>query len=176
MSLDTREVSNWIGRTACEPDGSKIGRIEDVYLDEQTGKPEWVAVATGMFGSRLTFVPISGATSNGDDVMLNFTKQQVTDAPNAEADGALSQDDEARLYQHYGMDYSEDRSDSGLPDGGGDRATMAYGDNDRNVDVDRDHDSDGTVTRSEEELHLNKATEEAGRVRLRKWVETEHVQ
>lgn len=172
MSLDTPEVSNWVGRTACAPDGGKIGRIEDVYLDEQTGKPEWLAVATGMFGSRLTFVPISGASSDGDNVLLNFTKQQVKDAPNAEADGALSQDEEARLYQHYGIDYSEYRSDSGLPDGDGERATANYSD----TGTARDHDSDGTITRSEEELRLNKTTEEAGRVRLRKWVETEHVE
>jgi hypothetical protein len=43
-------------------------------------------------------------------------KQQVKNAP-MQADGQLSQDDEAELYRHYGLHYSEHRSDSGLPDG-----------------------------------------------------------
>jgi len=171
MTLSTNEVSSWVGRTACEPDGGKIGRIEDIYLDEETGQPEWVAIATGMFGSKVTFAPITGATSSGDDVILRFTKDQVKDAPNADADGALSQEEEARLYSHYGMNYSEFRSDSGLPEGGRENVTTGYTER-----TDRDRDGDETITRSEEELRLSKSTQEAGRVRLRKWVETERVQ
>jgi hypothetical protein len=33
--------------------------------------------------------------------------------------GELSQEEEASLYGHYGLDYSEARSDSGLPEGNG---------------------------------------------------------
>jgi len=169
MNVDTKELSSWVGRTASGPDGGKIGKIEDIYLDEETRKPEWLAVSTGMFGSRLSFVPITGASVQGDNVVLNFSKDQVKDAPNAEADGALSQDEEARLYQHYGMNYSESRSDSGLPEGG-------YATGTRTERTARHADDDESITRSEEELRLSKSTQEAGRVRLRKWVETEHVQ
>ena len=35
-----------------------------------------------------------------------------------DADGELSQEDESALYSHYGLDYGESRSDSGLPEGG----------------------------------------------------------
>jgi len=169
MDVDTQQISQWVGRTACAPDGSKIGRIEDIYLDEETRKPEWLAVATGLFGSRTSFVPITGASAQGDDVVLQYTKDQVKGAPNAEADGALSQDEEAELYSHYGLNYSESRSDSGLPEGGyaGTEGAGTRG---------RSGKSDDAMTRSEEELRIKKSTQEAGRVRLRKWVETEHVQ
>ena len=53
---------------------------------------------------------------------MPYDKQQVKDAPNAEADGELSQEEEASLYSYYGLDYSEARSDSGLPEGKGRRS------------------------------------------------------
>ena len=64
-------------------------------MDAETGKPEWLAVKTGMFGSKVSFVPIAEASDAGGDVRLPYDKQQVKDAPNAEADGELSQEEEA---------------------------------------------------------------------------------
>jgi sporulation protein YlmC with PRC-barrel domain len=89
MTVDTQQMRNWIGHTAYGADGDKIGKIDDIYLDEETGKPEWLAVSTGMFGSKVSFVPITGASSEGDDVRLQFSKEQVKGAPTAEPDGAL---------------------------------------------------------------------------------------
>ena len=168
MTVDTQQMRNWIGQTAYDADGDKIGKIDDIYLDEETGKPEWLAVSTGMFGSKVSFVPITGASSQGDDVRLQFSKEQVKGAPTAEPDGALSQQEEADLYRHYGMNYSESRSDSGLPEGG-----TAYTDTQQKSRTTSGHDN--AMTRSEEELRVGKTQHEAGRVRLRKWVENERV-
>ena len=112
---NTQEVTDWKGQKLVSQDGDKIGTIDEVYVDEQTGKPEWLAVSTGLFGSRVSFVPLAEAQRDGDDIRVPYAKDQVKDSPNADADGALSQDEESRLYRHYGLDYSESRSDSGLP-------------------------------------------------------------
>ena len=117
MTHTDSAVAEWRGRTAVDSDGDKIGSIDEIYMDADTGKPEWLAVKTGMFGSKVSFVPIAEASDADGDVRLPYDKQQVKDAPNAEADGELSQDEEAALYSHYGLDYSEARSDSGLPAG-----------------------------------------------------------
>ncbi len=164
--IDRNQMMGWVGHNLVDPDGEKIGKIDEIYLDEDTGQPEWLAVSTGMFGTKLSFVPIAGANSNGQDMVSKWTKAQVKDAPNAEADGQLSQDEEARLYQHYGMNYSEARSDSGLPSGGTGTTTRTTG-----TDTGRDD----AMTRSEEEMRVAKTSVETGRVRLRKYVETEHV-
>jgi uncharacterized protein (TIGR02271 family) len=136
-------------------------------MDAETGKPEWLAVKTGMFGSKVSFVPIAEASDVDGDVRVPYDQQQVQDAPQAEADGELSQDEEANLYRHYGLDYSEAHSDSGLPEGGGREA------------VGRDTSgptTDDAMTRSEEELRVGKTQRESGRARLRKYVVTEQVQ
>jgi uncharacterized protein (TIGR02271 family) len=172
MTPTESAVAGWRGRTAVDSDGEKIGTIAEVYMDAETSKPEWLAVKTGMFGSKVSFIPIAEASDAGDGVRVPYDKAQVKDAPNAEADGELSQDEEAALYSHYGLDYSESRSDTGLPEGNGGQQTdrEAVG-----------HDTSGpttddAMTRSEEELRVGKTQRESGRARLRKYVVTEQVQ
>lgn len=105
----TEQHESWIGRTLHDASGHKVGRIEDIYTDDDTGQPEWIAITTGLFGSNVSFVPVAGASLTGDAVTVPFPKEQVKEAPNAGADGLLSQEEEARLYGHYGLDYDQER-------------------------------------------------------------------
>src|SRR3954469_5969769 len=116
--MDTQTITEMRGRDVVDRDGDKIGKLEEIYLDEQTGKPEWALVKTGLFGGRGTFVPLTEAAPSGDDLVVPYEKSQVKDAPNIDADGEqLSQQEESELYSFYGLDYGESRSDSGLPEG-----------------------------------------------------------
>jgi len=186
MTINTQDIGSLRGQQVLDRDGDKIGKVDEIYLDEQTGKPEWLAVNTGLFGSNLSFIPLAQATTEGDSVRVPYEKSQVKDAPNAQADGQLSQEEEARLYRHYGLDYGEQRSDSGLPEGGRFQDS-SHTHSDRSADP-TPQDSPGVVgndvsgpetdtamTRSEEEVRVGTTQREAGRARLRKWVETETV-
>lgn len=97
-----QDIQTWRGHKAVDPEGHKIGTVEDIYLDRATGEPEWAAVKTGRFGSNVSFVPIEGATPGDGELRLNYTKDQIKDSPDIEADGALSTEDEQRLHEHYG--------------------------------------------------------------------------
>src|SRR3954471_2391583 len=113
-----QQLQAWRGHELVDAEGAKIGKVHEIYVDRDSGQPEWLAVATGMFGTKVSFVPLTGATAQGDRLVSRWSKDQVKDAPKAEADGQLSQEEEARLYQHYGLSYGERRSSSGLPEGG----------------------------------------------------------
>jgi uncharacterized protein (TIGR02271 family) len=182
---DINTVQNWQGRTMVDPAGDKLGTIDAIYLDHDTGQPEWATVTTGLFGTKATFVPLAQAQPMGDSVQVPYDKAQVTDAPNMQADAQLSQDEEAELYRHYGLDYTQHHSDSGLP-AGTNRQDIDPRERDRGgVDDDvqdnavgRDTSeptTDQAMTRSEEELRVGTAQRERGRVRLRKYVTTEQV-
>ena len=158
------DAYEWHGRDLVDQQGDKVGTIEELYLDQQTEQPEWAAVRTGLFGKKLSFVPIQEAEPTGGQVRVPFDKEQVKDAPRIDPDGELSQHEEATLYAHYGMAYSERRSDSGLPEGTG-AAHDVSGPT-----------TDDAMTRSEEEVRVGTARRERGRARLRKYVVTEHVQ
>jgi uncharacterized protein (TIGR02271 family) len=174
------------GMTAVASDGDKLGTIADIYLDRETGKPEWIAVKTGLFGGHLSFVPLADARREGDTITVPYDKATVKDAPRVAADGELSQPEEAHLYRHYGLDYSQARSDSGLPEGAA-AGHVAHDQSDRSGDptphgtpgvVGNDvsgPETDHAMTRSEEELRVGTTRRETGRARLRKYVVTENV-
>jgi uncharacterized protein (TIGR02271 family) len=175
---DIDTVQNWQGRTMIDPAGDKLGKIDAIYLDDETGQPEWALVTSGLFSTKATFVPLAQAQPTGDAIQVPHEKAQVTDAPSMEADGQLSQDEEAQLYRHYGLDYSEHRSDSGLPAGERDRDGDGIYDDVQDTAVGRDTSgptTDDAMTRSEEELRVGTQAREAGRARLRKYVTTEQV-
>jgi uncharacterized protein (TIGR02271 family) len=171
MTPTESAVAEWRGSSAVDNDGQKIGTVEEIYMDAETGKPEWLAVKTGLLGMKLSFIPIAEASAAAGEVRLPYDKQQVKDAPNVEPDGELSQDEEANLYRHYGLDYSEARSDSGLPEGNGGQADRGPVGHDTSGPT-----TDDAMTRSEEELRVGKTSRERGRARLRKYVVTEQVQ
>ena len=77
-----QQWDNLIGLTATDADGDKIGKVGQVYLDEGTGKPEWVTVSTGMFGTRESFAPLYSASVRDDQLVLAVPRQLVKDAPN----------------------------------------------------------------------------------------------
>jgi uncharacterized protein (TIGR02271 family) len=180
--MHTDQAIAWRGKTAVDSDGDKIGTIEEVYLDADTEQPEWLAVKTGLFGSKISFVPIAEAIDAGGDVRVGFSKAQVKDSPHADPDGQLSQQEEARLYRHYGLDYGESRSDTGLAEGtSGETGSALDGDSTPQGSsgvVGNDvsgPETDGAMTRSEEEVSVGTARRETGRARLKKYVVTENV-
>ena len=153
--------------------GDKLGKIEEIYLDAETGAPEWALVNTGLFGTKSTFVPLRDATEDNGSLRVPYEKAQLKDAPTIDPDGELSQQQESELYRHYGLDYSESRSDSGLPEGG-----AGAGGTDAGGTVGHDTSgptTDDAMTRSEEEVNVGTTERESGRARLRKYVVEEEV-
>jgi uncharacterized protein (TIGR02271 family) len=159
---DIETIRTWEGRTLVDRDGGRIGTIDAIYLDDQTGEPEWALVNTGLFGTKSSFVPLTQATQTGNDVGVPYDKQLVNDAPRIDPDRDLSEAEERQLWRHYGLDY--------------DRTTRQRATG-RDV-VGRDPSgptADDAMTRSEEELRVGTTQRERGRVRLRKYLTTEQV-
>ena len=161
---------DWEGQTLKDRNGDKIGKVDSLYVDQETDKPEWALVNTGLFGSKSSFVPLAGASAHGDDVVVQVDASQVKDAPKMDPDDELSEQQEAELFRHYGVDYTTEGSVTATGNGHTTGSRGAVG-----------HDTSGpttddAMTRSEEELRVGKAQRERGRARLRKYVVTEQVQ
>jgi hypothetical protein len=106
------EVRGWLGRVMVDRDGNRLGEITDIYLDRETDRSEWAVVRTGLFGLRSSFVPLAEASEVDDQIQVPHARTLVKDAPNIEADGQLSEAEEAELYRHYGLDYDTVTADS----------------------------------------------------------------
>ena len=169
MTTDRTQAYDWSGRTLKDRNGDTIGEIEAMYVDDQTDKPEWALVSTGLFSRKPSFVPIAGASPDGAEVVALVEIQQVKDAPKIDPDPELSEQQEAELFRHYGIDYTEEGSVTATGSPGGDAAGAVGQDTSGPT-------TDDAMTRSEEELHVGTAERERGRARLRKYVVTEEVQ
>jgi PRC-barrel domain len=108
MTLPSIEAARgWSGLTALDSDDQPLGRITDIYLDHDTGQPEWALVATPQ--RRRTFVPLAGAARKGDRVTVAVPEAAVRDAPTIRPGRELSDNDAAKLYGHY-VGTSDDRN------------------------------------------------------------------
>ena len=164
--ITQNDISRIFGADVYGTDGDKIGSAGQVYLDDQSGAPEWVSVRTGLFGTKESFVPLQGATLSGDRVEIPFGKAQVKDAPRIDADGDLSPAEEDELYTYYGLASTDGRLTGGTSGG-----TKRRGGRDRSGTS-----RDDAMTRSEEHLVAGTRTEQVGKARLRKYVITEQQQ
>jgi uncharacterized protein (TIGR02271 family) len=101
--IGTDTLNRVIGADVIDVEGNKIGTASEVFLDDQSGNPEWVTVKTGLFGTKETFVPIRDADLTGDGLRVPVTKDAVKDAPKIDTDGHLSPQEEEELYRYYGV-------------------------------------------------------------------------
>ncbi|MGW7457881.1 PRC-barrel domain-containing protein [Streptomyces sp. NPDC054797] len=111
------QIATVLDHSVHDADGNKIGDAKHVFLDAVTGRPEWVSVKTGLFGARESFVPLREATVVEDHLEVPYAKDTVKEAPNADVDagGALSADEEHRLYEHYGIKWEDGGKQGGQP-------------------------------------------------------------
>jgi hypothetical protein len=87
-------------------DGSRIGTIEQVYLDDRTSEPEWIRTRTGLIRGKDRFVPLVEAGISGEDVVVPVDRASVKRCPDVGGlDGHLTGEQKAELYRYYGHGY-----------------------------------------------------------------------
>ncbi|SFB37349.1 DUF2382 domain-containing protein [Cellulomonas marina] len=179
--IDTSEIQALMtsGATVVGSDGDKIGKLGQVFLDDQTGEPQWITVSTGFFGTSESFIPLDQATVRGDQIVVPFDKDKVKGAPRIDADGHLSEAEEDELYTYYGV------GGTSAGYGTADYATTGTagygttGTSDLDAAGTVGHDTSGpttddAMTRSEERLNVGTERVATGRARLRKYIVTEN--
>ena len=157
MSVNMNDPGQLNGTTVVGGDGEKLGNVDAVYYDNTTDRAEWVAVRSGLFGTRVTLVPLRRADYTGIELRVPFDKVQLRNAPHHDPGNELSSTDEADLYRYYGIDYSD--TADGFAGTTDHDAGQSWGDD--------------AMTRPEEHLRVGTASDEVGRARLRKQVVTE---
>jgi uncharacterized protein (TIGR02271 family) len=239
------QVRELMGMSVTDTHGTKVGTVKQVYLNDDSGSPEWVTVHTGWFGMRESFVPLSGARKAEDALQVPYDKETIKGAPNVDADEHLSHAQIVDLYRHYGVRPPAGRRTGGetgtseATESAGTAGTTEPSETTRPAGTAPPKDAAGTegaagaagpaetagaegtggpagpagmavhpergrrgtagerapgramppqsaregaeapmteITRSEEQMRIGTERHEAGRVRVRKWIETEMVE
>ena len=105
-AIEKDRMLRFRGEQLTDRNGEQVGKLEEIYLDADSGEPEWALVNTGLFGTKRTFVPLAGATEEDGKLRVPLEKAKVKDAPQVEPDGKLTKDEESALYRHYGIEPS----------------------------------------------------------------------
>ncbi|MEV0535145.1 PRC and DUF2382 domain-containing protein [Kitasatospora sp. NPDC050463] len=121
--IDPRDL---IGHKAVDRNGDKIGTVDEVYLDDATGQPEWAAVRTGIFG-RDAFVPLTTSEFSGDELRVPYDKSLVKESPDFGVGQHLSPAQELQLYRYYGLDTRLDGQPSAGDGSGSEPADLDFG-------------------------------------------------
>lgn len=156
-TLDIDTALGWRGRTVRDAEGEKIGTFGDVFLDSETDRPAWGGVRTGLFGHNESYLPLERVEEVENELRVPYAKDVVKDAPRIDPDAALTPEEEATLWRHYGQEYVHlGEEPAPAPEGGGRLG-------------------DDAMTRSEEEVTIGEGPmRPTERVRLRKVLVTEH--
>ncbi len=180
---DFRALEN---ATVYDNENKKIGTVGQVYLDNETGRPTFVTVNMGLFGTRETFIPVDAARPADGDLTVPFSKDFIKGAPSIEADAEITPQEETELFRYYadatssgerggpaagrGTDAERGRTDDERTSARGQAGIDERGRRDARADVDGEE----TMVAHEERLRVDTQQQEAGRARLRKRVRTEN--
>ena len=190
---ETNRIEDLANATAFDVDGDKVGGVQDVYVNDTSGQPDFVSVNHGLFGAGTSIVPLRGHTLRDGELHLAFPKDRINDAPDLDENGHLTTEDQDAFYRHYGLTETKDvttydtgrHAAAGAAGAGAAGAGAAAGERRDVKDVETDAAAAGAaatdkdaIIRSEEQLNVEKDRVESGQVRLRKYVvnETETVE
>jgi uncharacterized protein (TIGR02271 family) len=149
MTLERLQEMN--GQPVMDSAGQQIGKVEEIFVDDQSGQPEWVGIGTGFLGTKRVLVPVQGASMSDGGLTVGYDTEKVKGSPDIDGDH-ISEQTEQELYAYYGLGGAPQPQPLGQSNEG------------------------GTVTRHEEELAVGTQSVETGHARLRKWVESEPVE
>ena len=116
---DFKDYASWRGREVRASDGM-LGHVDAIYLDEATGAPEWVLVRLDGEDRPSAFVPLVGAEIEASAIIVEPDRDRIRGAPHVgeREEDTLTVAEERRLYEHYGLAYSDEESASLLAEDG----------------------------------------------------------
>ena len=182
------------GYEVYDPDGEKIGKVDDLFVDEQDN-PEYIGVKMGFLGTSSTLIPWGVVNSTDDEgrrIIVSVDKAKAKDGPAFDDDREITPEFENQVYSYYGLQAAQGSEERGAYGGyyGEEHPGVAMGDTESGEFREHDPAAEGVaepggdlddedelrVQRSEEELRAGTREREAGALNVRKRVVTERQQ
>lgn len=104
--MQIADIREWRTHDVVDARGHKIGSLEAIYVDTSTDEPAMATVEVGLPARRhLVFVPLGAATVGPGYVRVDYDKALVKKCPPIGTDDVLPAEDEAAVFEHYGLPY-----------------------------------------------------------------------
>ncbi len=113
-TMTTADIERLQGMEVVDANGDKLGKLEDVYHDIDTGQPEWLGIGTGFLHNKRRVVPAMTAEIEDDHVRVPYAKDVIKDSPDVDGD-EIAPERERELFAHYDVQPSQDADAEGGP-------------------------------------------------------------
>jgi uncharacterized protein (TIGR02271 family) len=166
----TAVEDRFAGYEVYDQSGSKIGKIDDLFVDE-ADNPEYIGVKMGFLGTSSTLIPmemVSSVDDEGRNVTVATDKETAKNGPTFDDDREIIPGFENEVHSYYGLQRTQTTEERGTYGAyfGEEATATTTGTSVRDEDELR-------VQRSEEELRVGTREREAGQVIVRKRVRTD---
>jgi PRC-barrel domain len=100
----TANEERYSGYTVVDEGGSKIGKVDDLFLDEND-QPEYFGVKTGFLGTSSTLIPADVTTTDeaNQTISVSSDKNTVKDGPAFDDDREITPEYENEVRSYYGL-------------------------------------------------------------------------
>ncbi len=162
----------YAGFTVVDESGSKIGKVDDLFLNE-SDIPEYIGVKLGFLGTHSTLIPFELARVNDERQVIEVSKDKETvkNGPTFDDDREITPEFENEVYSYYRLERTSSTEESGAYETYyAEETTQTTGVDDRTDLADED---ELRVQRTEEELTAGTREREAGQLKVRKRVRTD---
>ena len=151
----------YAGYTVYDNAGSKIGKVDDLFLDEND-RPEYIGVKMGFLGTSSTLIPMELATTDesAGTITVSTDKDTAKNGPAFNDDREITPEYENEVRSYYGLGAAQAESSGSYDTHEEPRSEVT-------------HEDELRVQRSEEELRAGTREREAGSVKVRKRVRTD---
>jgi hypothetical protein len=101
MSPPPSSTLDWEGQTVLDRTGQPVGKIEEIFLVEETGRPEWGLVQVG---DHATLVPLTRAIPLDAGISVPYDQSAIAAAPGVDPGAEPDQGKVDALYRHFEID------------------------------------------------------------------------
>ena len=122
--LSDEEATRIVGAMLVSADGQELGEVSDVRTHAADDRAAWAAVT---IDDEQRLVPLDEARFEDGRLVVRYGRDQIASAPGSNED-RLDEDAAERLYEHYGIDESVLRDNSGAGTEVGDGPNTGVGD------------------------------------------------
>ena len=104
----TAVEEQYAGYTVVDESGSKIGKVDDLFLDE-SDSPEYIGVKMGFLGTRSTLIPWGAVSSTDDEgraITVATDKDTAKNGFTFDDDKEITPEFENEVYSYYGLEHT----------------------------------------------------------------------
>jgi PRC-barrel domain protein len=98
---DAAEAQAWVGGRLDDLGGTAVGKVDGFFVDEETGRPEWLVIRLGRFGQQ-GLVPAREAVGVAGRVWVPYRREAIKGAPKTGTKSPLTREAEIELLKHFG--------------------------------------------------------------------------